>query len=697
VRSTVLPRPQHVITRLALGAWLALCGGRAWGQTQLGTVEVEAQRDRLASTARPVDLEEVPFVTVIDARTPTARAASVADLIEREAGVRVRSRGGLGAFTSVSLRGSEANEVAIFIDGVPLSKAGAGVVDLGQLAADGLLRIEIYRGAPPVELGSEAIGGVINLVTQKGNRRGTSVRVSAGTGSFGARSASAALSLGRPGLRAALTLAYRGATGDFTYYDNAGTLFDRSDDTVATRHNNGFDQLQLDATVGSAPAKPGTVGWSLGAHGFGKRQGVPGIGSIAAEALSSKLTTGRLLVDGHVKRRGRVDVGIDAHVFWEHLGFANPAGDKVGTYGASVTEADAVGGGLSGRLDAALGKRQLVSVVGETRVEHRLPRDLLRPSTEGLASTRMFGGLGVVDEIHLFRDRLALTPTLRLDGAFSTLRDAGDSAPPGIRSADWFLSPRLGVRAKVTRLLSLRASAGRFVRFPTLIEQFGDGAFVLPGRTIRPESAWGGDVGGALSLKRRRVTFEAEAAFFGRRVADYISFVPVANAYGAANLGDVQVLGVEAHTALAVFDRARLTVDYTFLNTANFTNEPGVQGKPLPNRPTHQLYARLEVLLGPFRASYDLDWVDDTFRDAQSYNRIPGRVLHGLAASLSHRDFTVLVEMRNLADLRVTQLPLGGSARAGQTTPYPLVDFYDYPLPGRTLYATVTYTPKELK
>ncbi len=695
MRSTVSPRLRHVTTGLGL-AWLCV-GGVARAQTQLGSVEVEAQRDRLSASARPVDLDEVPFVTVIDASTPTARAASVADLIEREAGVRVRSRGGLGAFTSVSLRGSDANEVAIFVDGVPLSKAGAGVVDLGQLAADGLLRIEIYRGAPPVELGSEAIGGVINLVTKKGEGRGTSIRLSAGTGSFGARSASAGLSLGRPGLRAAVNVAYRGASGDFTYYDNAGTLYDLSDDKVATRHNNGFDQLQLDATVGSAPAKRGRVGWSLGAHGFGKRQGVPGIGSVAAEALSSKLTSGRLLVDGHVKRRGRVDLSVDAHVFWEYLGFSNPAGDKVGTYGASVTEANAVGGGLSGRLDAALGKRQLLSVVGETRVEHRLPRDLLRPTVQGLSSTRMFGGLGVVDEIRLWRDRLALTPTLRLDGAFSTLRDASDTAPPGVRSSDWFLSPRLGVRVKVTQLFSLRASAGRFIRFPTLIEQFGDGAFVLPGRTIRPESAWGGDVGGALSLKHRRVTFEAEGAFFGRRVTDYISFVPVANAYGAANLGEVQILGVEAHTALSLYNRARLTLDYTFLSTANFTNEPGVEGKQLPNRPAHQLYARLEVLLGPFRASYDLDYVDDTFRDAQSYNRIPGRVLHGLGASLTHRDFSVLLEMRNLADLRVTQLPLGGSARAGQTTPYPLVDYYDYPLPGRTLYATVTYTPKEIK
>jgi hypothetical protein len=49
------------------------------------------------------------------------------------------------------------------------------------------------------------------------------------------------------------------------------------------------------------------------------------------------------------------------------------------------------------------------------------------------------------------------------------------------------------------------------------------------------------------------------------------------------------------------------------------------------------------------------------------------------------------VEVRNLADLRVVQQPLGGSALAGRTTPYPLVDFFDYPLPGRAVYATLAY------
>jgi hypothetical protein len=68
---------------------------------------------------------------------------------------------------------------------------------------------------------------------------------------------------------------------------------------------------------------------------------------------------------------------------------------------------------------------------------------------------------------------------------------------------------------------------------------------------------------------------------------------------------------------------------------------------------------------------------------------VPGHTLHSLGVSLAHGAFTLSVEVRNLADLRVVDLPLGGTINQGRTVPYPLADFFDYPLPGRALYATL--------
>jgi hypothetical protein len=100
---------------------------------------------------------------------------------------------------------------------------------------------------------------------------------------------------------------------------------------------------------------------------------------------------------------------------------------------------------------------------------------------------------------------------------------------------------------------------------------------------------------------------------------------------------------------------------------------------------------RAEVRGGPFRLWYDLDYVSDVFRDAQNRNPVPGRALHGLGADVRQGPWSLAVEVRNLADLRVVDMVLGGSIYAGKTVPYPLVDYFDYPLPGRAVYATVAY------
>jgi iron complex outermembrane receptor protein len=689
---------------VAVGLLVAATAGRAGAQSgtgSLGTISVEAEREReraaRAEVDRRADLEEVPFVTVIDVRAPSARAASVADLVERQAGVQLRSRGGLGAFTAVSLRGSEANEVAVFLDGVPLNRAASGVIDLAQLPADGLERIEIYRGVPPVDFGGEVIGGVIHLVSRRGARR-PELRISTGGGSFGARAASLGYGDTRGGLATDVTVSYRGATGDFTYYDNAGTLFDRSDDAFATRQNNGFDQLSIAATIGTVRAPHGRIGWRIGANGLWKRQGVPGIGSVGAEALSARLDTARLVLDGELKRRGRwADLTLGAHLVGERLAFDNPRGEKVGPYGAAHTENSSVGAGLSARVDVPLRTVALLSLLSDVRVEERRPRDLLLPAREGLPSLRVLGGVAASAEVRLVREKLVLTPAIRLDGMASTLvTDESGARIPGTSSSSVFVSPRVGVRARVASWLTLRGSAGRFVRFPTLLEQFGDGAFIIGGRPLRPEAAWGGDAGFAANapFPRGRGRFGLESAFFGREVADLITFLPSANAFAAANIGPVRVLGVESRLTLRALDVVQLTVDYTFLYSENFSDEPGARGKPLPYRPRHQLFARLDVGWRALAAFYEVDWVDELTRDAQAYNRIPGRVLHAIGARLTSGAWDLSVEVRNLADLRVVALPLGGIARAGETTPYPLVDFYDYPLPGRAVYATVRYTPK---
>src|SRR5262249_427155 len=77
-------------------------------------------------------------------------------------GVQVRRFGGLGDFSTVSIRGSAAGQVQIYLDGVPLSRAENEVVNLNDLPLDAIDHVEVYRGTTPLGFAQSGPGGVVN-------------------------------------------------------------------------------------------------------------------------------------------------------------------------------------------------------------------------------------------------------------------------------------------------------------------------------------------------------------------------------------------------------------------------------------------------------------------------------------------------------------------------------------------------------
>ncbi|HMB30873.1 MAG TPA: TonB-dependent receptor plug domain-containing protein, partial [Desulfohalobiaceae bacterium] len=115
-----------------------------------------------------VDLESSPiFFSVINKEQFEGKIVSLAEVIEKEAGVQVRQSGGLGSFSSVSLRGSSSDQVMVFLDGVLLNDASGGGVDLSNISLSDVESIEIYRGITPANFGRSSIGGAINIRTNR--------------------------------------------------------------------------------------------------------------------------------------------------------------------------------------------------------------------------------------------------------------------------------------------------------------------------------------------------------------------------------------------------------------------------------------------------------------------------------------------------------------------------------------------------
>ncbi len=143
-------------------------------------------------TAQTID-ETLASVVVIDRATiEQTQALDTADLLRLHAGLDVARNGGPGQTTSVFIRGAESNHTLIMIDGVKINSGTIGAAAVQNISPDLIERIEIVKGPRSTLYGSEAIGGVINIITRRAVN-GTAFNASLGAGNQRTRKIKAGL------------------------------------------------------------------------------------------------------------------------------------------------------------------------------------------------------------------------------------------------------------------------------------------------------------------------------------------------------------------------------------------------------------------------------------------------------------------------------------------------------------------------
>ncbi len=113
---------------------------------------------------------EVPFaVSVIDVKPLQVQNLDVNQILGTVSGVRIREDGGLGSDFNFSLNGFSNDQVKFFIDGIPMDHFGSSL-SLNNIPVNLISGIEVYKGVVPVHLGSDALGGAINITTNRSIR-----------------------------------------------------------------------------------------------------------------------------------------------------------------------------------------------------------------------------------------------------------------------------------------------------------------------------------------------------------------------------------------------------------------------------------------------------------------------------------------------------------------------------------------------
>jgi vitamin B12 transporter len=165
VKSLISKTPRLV---LAISVFFGLAALLSAGEKDVLSIELEpilVTANRLEGAIG--DLTDSATVITED-QIQASHFTTVAELLRVVAGVDVTRAGDLGKATTVRLRGSNSNQTLVLIDGVQVNSPTTGAYDFSDLTPDNIERIEILRGAQSILYGSDAIGGIIQIITKRG-------------------------------------------------------------------------------------------------------------------------------------------------------------------------------------------------------------------------------------------------------------------------------------------------------------------------------------------------------------------------------------------------------------------------------------------------------------------------------------------------------------------------------------------------
>jgi vitamin B12 transporter len=583
----------------------------------------------VSATRLPTPESEIgSSVTVITADEIAAKGErTLPEVLNEVPGLNVVQSGGPGSTTAVFIRGANANQTKVLIDGIDVSDPTSpeGTFDFSQLLASDIARVEVLRGPASGLYGSDAIGGVIDIITKTGSGP-PHLHASLEGGSFDTlnQTAGASGSVGRFSYNV-----------DFAHFHSGDTPVTPPSLVVPGRTANpdDYDNKTVSTRLGVRLADDFDVGGTL-------RYVDTALDSTADDFLGPEAIPSRS-VNHELFTRGFAHLVLFGGAFDQTLGLAftgyhrNVYDPNPGTlaFGNDPDDFDGSHTKLDWRGTVKLMPGEVV-VLG---AEHQLDR-LVNTNP---AAGHLTDDAGYVELQSGLGDNLFNSTSVRWD------QNGQFGGQPTFRIAPAYLIRETGTK--------LKGSVGTGFKAPSLDELYDSypafGFFANP--NLRPETSLGYDFGFEQSLWNQRVAFGA--TYFHNDIDNLIE--TTATTY--ENIGRATTYGAETYISYAPWKWLTLRADYTY----TLANDE-VTHTELLRRPRHKvgLDARWEAtpaLSFSATALYVGDWADISRSGLVSGLRTTPYTLIDLAGAYDcGRGVTLFARINNLLD-RIYQDPAG--------------------------------------
>jgi len=654
-------------------------------------------------------IRQAPFtVNVLDIKPLHSQSVPLTSLIGQVAGVRVRESGGMGSSFNIMLNGIGGKGVRIFVDDIPADLLGSGLA-LNNLPVNMIDRVEIYKGVIPARFGSDALGGVLNLVTRSQTRDFLDASVM--LGSWGTRqgSVNTAKFFGKR------RQYFLGANGSYSFSDNnywMDNVSIRTDNYGNTekgrvrrfhdqylsylgqieaglREENWADQLKisLSASQTNKDWQHGLTAESPWGEAFSKQSNLNAAlkwrkAGLLSDRLDASLVTGYNYYDLYFE-----DIAARSY-YWGAVDSLPRYTSKV-TVGESGLFVDGTNPRIFNRnifsranLLYTLGRNHKVSITSFFTAENIKGHDQRGvatykkdPLANPQALTRNYLGIGL--ESRFLEEKL--TNILSLKHFYSRAEVADISVDQIMKGQklSHFTKPGFGnaIRYEILPVLSVSANYEYTVRLPDSEEIFGNFISIISNAEIRPETSHNINVGTRYkSSAASHFPITAEINGFYRQTSDRI-FLGVLNQSKSAymNLLSTTTKGLEAEVNYSPLKTLTVFVNGAWQDTRLRKTDEGGKissryiGARVPNMPW--LYANMGLnyilpahivktdrisFFYTFNYVHDflLSWEVDGVRSSKA--TIPQQLIHsaGIGYRFPGEKLTLSAECRNISNER---------------------------------------------